>query len=296
MKNLTWTADFFPRSGQYHIYHFYGDKDKTVIQVRDDSATSIDPVKYTYHTRPYNSINIVFEVKNITLKDAGYYGGGTSQIAARSGSGVVLVVKGKPTKPEIRGTMNSTENSDFSLTCTSQSTSRPSYYSKTVSLNYIWYRNNTVIDSETKMTLRFPRISRDVRFNKYSCQSKESIVSEESEEIQINVLYGPNSVAITPQLPVHKTVSVKNGDYIGPYNCQADCNPPCTIQWNYKLSNGTFREAKSNGSTLLQQRVFRDQVLFRCVARSTYDKLLHTPIILYIRCKNFIVNTFMKHI
>ncbi|XP_048749343.2 uncharacterized protein LOC125661400 [Ostrea edulis] len=281
-KNLSWMEAFFPRSWEYNIFHFYDSSNKTVIQVRGDGATSINAEKYVYHSRPFNSTNVVFEVKNITLMDAGYYGGGTTQINARRGQGVILVVRGKPTKPEIAGILKVNETSDVILTCSSNSTSRPSYYRKTVSLRYIWYRNHTVMHLETGMTLRLPRISRDVRFNKYSCQAKESIVSEKSDAIKINILYGPSSVTINPKLPVNKTVSVKDGNYIGPYHCSADCNPPCIIKWEYKLSSGTFRDATSDGGTLVQQRVFKDKVLFRCVARSTFYKSLRTPIKLYI--------------
>ncbi|XP_056002518.1 uncharacterized protein LOC125663395 isoform X1 [Ostrea edulis] len=282
--NLTFAADFIPNSGEYDIYHFYDGTSNRIIRVTSNNESSMNYSKYAYHTRPNTSTNITFEVKNITLMDAGYYGFRTTGIADRSGQGVVLVVKGKPTKPEIAVTLNLIENSDVILTCSSNSTSRPSYYRKTVSLNYIWYRNNTVIDSETRMTLRLPRISRDLRFNKYSCQSKETIMSVKSEEIQINVLYGPSSVTITPQLPVNKTVSVEDGAYIRPYNCSADCNPPCIIKWRYKLSNGTSKEAESNGSSLLRQRVFKDQdkSSFRCVAKSASGKRSHEDIKLYI--------------
>jgi hypothetical protein len=94
---------------------------------------------------------------------------------------------GKPTKPVITGPINVTENNDIILTCSSKSTSRPSYYAKTVSLNYAWYINNTVIESETNTTLRFPKASKDIRFNKFSCLAMESIESERSEEIRVNV-------------------------------------------------------------------------------------------------------------
>lgn len=50
--------------------------------------------KYTYITRPYDSTNITFEIRNITLDDAGYYNGGTLADAAWSGGGVVLIVSG----------------------------------------------------------------------------------------------------------------------------------------------------------------------------------------------------------
>lgn len=51
--------------------------------------------KYTCLTRPYNSTNIMFEIRNITPDDAGYYNGGTTAYAAWWGGGVVLIVSGK---------------------------------------------------------------------------------------------------------------------------------------------------------------------------------------------------------
>ena len=99
-----------------------------------------------------------------------------------------FLFEGKPTKPTVTGpNADVTETSDVTLTCSSTSTSRPSYYAKTVSLTYTWYRNDTVITSDTGRTLVLRRVSRDVRFNKYSCQATESLVSEKSEEIQIDV-------------------------------------------------------------------------------------------------------------
>jgi hypothetical protein len=43
-------------------------------------------------------------------------------------------------------------------------------------------------------TLNLSNISKDVRFNKYSCQANESIASTKSEDIQINVMCKYNSV------------------------------------------------------------------------------------------------------
>jgi hypothetical protein len=94
-KNLTWVAPFISIASGYNIYHFYDDKNKTIIRVPGDSANSIDPVKYVYHTRPYNSTDIKFEIRNIALMDAGYYAGGASFSTARSTEGVILVVKGE---------------------------------------------------------------------------------------------------------------------------------------------------------------------------------------------------------
>jgi hypothetical protein len=75
------------------------------------------------------------------------------------------------------------------LICSSTSTSRPSYYAKNVSLTYIWYKNDTVMTSETRRTLVLSKISRDERFNQYSCQANETTsVSEKSEQKRISVL------------------------------------------------------------------------------------------------------------
>jgi hypothetical protein len=68
---------------------------KLIIRVPGDNATSIDPDKYVYHTRPFDATDIKFEIKNIALMDAGYYAGGTSESVARDGEGMILVVKGK---------------------------------------------------------------------------------------------------------------------------------------------------------------------------------------------------------
>jgi hypothetical protein len=120
----------------------------------------------------------------------------------------------------------------------------------------------------------------------------------------LSITDGPTSVIISPP---DQTISLKDGDYIGPYHCSADCNPPCTIQWKYKLSNGTFLDAKSNGltllrqqsngmfgnvmssgATLLRQQVFRDKdkALFRCTALQNGIRKSQADINLNVMCKN----------
>lgn len=99
----------------------------------------------------------------------------------------LILFAGKPTKPKITGSLNVIENSEALLTCVSNSTSRPSYYSKAVSFNYTWFINDTVLTSEVGNALTIPRITRDERFNKYSCQTKETIQSDKSDDIQVNV-------------------------------------------------------------------------------------------------------------
>lgn len=92
-KNISWTAAFFPFT-RYIIYHINKEnRTALIMQVYHEGAT-LSP-KYSYLTRPFNSTNIMFEIRNITLDDAGYYYGGIFFNGAVFGGGVILIVSGK---------------------------------------------------------------------------------------------------------------------------------------------------------------------------------------------------------
>jgi hypothetical protein len=84
---VPWKAEDQQR---YYIYHFNGDKRHIIVRVGTNGSSKIKSSKYTVHRQSGVSLT----VKNITRMDAGYYGVGSSQTAARSGPGVVLVVEG----------------------------------------------------------------------------------------------------------------------------------------------------------------------------------------------------------
>lgn len=91
--NVSWTAPFFPLAGHYFVYH----KNITIISISSSGVKyggDTMSTKYSYLTRPFTSTNIMFEIGDITVDDAGYYNGETSAAAALSGSGVVLIVSG----------------------------------------------------------------------------------------------------------------------------------------------------------------------------------------------------------
>lgn len=95
--NLSWTAAFFPSPGQYNVYHT-DRENKTVFSISSNRVSyggGTKSIKYTYLTRPVDSTYIMFEIRDITLENAGYYNAGTSPDAASSGGGVVLIVRGK---------------------------------------------------------------------------------------------------------------------------------------------------------------------------------------------------------
>nr|XP_034322737.1 uncharacterized protein LOC105329042 isoform X1 [Crassostrea gigas] len=267
--NLSWTAPFFPVAGLYIVYHTYREN-RTVFRI-ESSGVSYggynQSSKYTYLTRPDNSTNIMFEIRDITLVDAGYYNGGSNDEAAWSGGGVVLIVHNKPSKPKITGDLNVEVNNATSLTCSSQSTSAPDYYSKLVTLSHTWLVNETKMSREIRDTLRL-KVTKDFKYNKYSCTATEDVMeSDRSDPVQINPLYGPDILTITPELKlnVDDKLTVREGGTIGPFVCTADCNPLCNITWRVKTSDG-LSDVRSEMGTLLPQAVQRDMRLFRCIA------------------------------
>lgn len=268
--NVSWTASFFPASGQYNVYHTFREN-RTIISIGSSEVSyGVGTVskKYAYLTRPFNSTNIMFEIRDITLGDAGYYNGGISSDAAWSGGGVVLIVKDKPSKPNITGNLKVEINRNITLACSSQSTSVPDYYSKLITLSFTWFVNGTKMNGETSRIISL-KVTRELKHNRYSCTAiEEGLESDRSDPVQINPLYGPDRITITPEpiLNINDKLTVREGETIGPFVCTADCNPPCIITWRVKKDPDRFSNASSNMGTLLQQAVQRNMQLFRCIA------------------------------
>ncbi|XP_052710528.1 uncharacterized protein LOC128184926 isoform X2 [Crassostrea angulata] len=268
--NISWTAAYFPFSGQYYVYHTYKEN-RTILSISssgvnygEDTQTS----KYAYTSRPFNSTNIVFEIRDITLDDAGYYNGGLSADAAWSGGGVVLIVSGKPEKPKIDGKLNTLVNAFLELICVSKSTSTPDYYSKLLILSYTWFINNTKVEGKAKESFIL-NVTKWHRYNRYSClATEEDLESDRSDAVQINPLYGPEKLTLTPKpkLDENDKFTVLEGDIVGPILCSADCNPPCNVTWKYKDSNGQ-RDALSQKGILLLRNVNRSNTQITCLSR-----------------------------
>ncbi|XP_052710525.1 uncharacterized protein LOC128184925 [Crassostrea angulata] len=265
-KNISWTAAFFPIT-KYNIYHINKENRTASIMHVYHEGAKLSP-KYSYLTRPFNSTNILFEIRNITLDDAGYYNGGTNFHDARFGGGVLLIVSGTPKKPRINGTLTTLVDTHLELTCISKSTSAPDYYSKLVTLSYTWFINNTKMDKETRDTLRL-KVTKGHRYTRYSCTAtEEDLESVQSDALQINPLYGPEQLIFTPKPNVNKydKLTVKEGDVVGPIFCSADCNPPCNVTWKYKESNG-LKDALSQNGILLLQSINRNVTQIICSSR-----------------------------
>nr|XP_022306370.1 uncharacterized protein LOC111112826 isoform X2 [Crassostrea virginica] len=269
--NIYWTSPSFPRAGTYNIYHT--DKvNRSIIEVTSSSAT-FDETEYEYQSRPFDSTNINFTIKDVSRADAGYYNGGLSPEAAWSGGGVVLIVHDKPSKPKIQGNLNIMVDSHSELTCSSSSTTAPDYYARLRPLSYTWYVNKTQLDGETNDTLR-SRVTRNHKYNQYSCTARDKLGSDRSGPVYINPMYPPDKLKIfpEPQLNLNGKLTVKEGDSIGPYTCTSDCNPPCDITWKYKDSTSRgFFDVESTG-LLIGHIVNRSIALYRCITQYPPDK------------------------
>ena len=96
--NISWTAPFFPKAGTYTIYHTDKvNKSTRIIQVWGGhwGRAELERSKYEYVSRPYDSTNITFEIKDISANDAGHYYGGTRAESAWCSESSVLIVHSK---------------------------------------------------------------------------------------------------------------------------------------------------------------------------------------------------------
>lgn len=234
---LKWKESCFPQANGLNVYHMYK-QDEIIMNVRSNNVSYQQTkqfTKYTYLSNPLISDNVEFEIRNITLNDAGYYNSGSTLADAQSSDGVVLIVYDKPEKPKIQGELNIRVGDVATLKCSSRSTSAPDYYQKIARLSYSWFHNEKQMVEKTTDTIEI-NVTKDHKFNNYSCIAKEILKSDRSDQVQINPLYGPKEITITSNNRVLKTITVKERDSIGPFRCQADCNPPCNISWTYDNS------------------------------------------------------------
>lgn len=90
---FSWSIPYFPSAGDYFIYHMgnrIGDL-REIIGVSSGNTFKTDRLKYRYISQSDNSKNISFEIKNISLEDAGYYTSGPDKGAVVDGHYLIVV-------------------------------------------------------------------------------------------------------------------------------------------------------------------------------------------------------------
>ncbi|XP_062585184.1 uncharacterized protein LOC134246853 [Saccostrea cucullata] len=204
---------------------------------------------------------------HVTTIDAGYYSAGYNATDSRTRQGVVLVVSGRPTKPVITGNFNIPVNEKTALTCNSRSTSTPKFFKKIPAMKYTWFVNNTEIPNAFNQTLEF-QVRRSHVYDKFTCHAQERLRSE-SDVAKIEPFYGPDIVRLIPSLD--EPIQLRDRGLLGPFNCTAECNPPCVFHWMTVHPDGQRYDIITNGSMLPIQVVNKNNKLtFRCVVTGRY--------------------------
>lgn len=98
-----------------------------------------------------------------------------------------FVFQDKPEKPKIQGELNIRVGDVATLKCSSRSTSAPDYYQKIARLSYSWFHNEKQMVEKTTDTIEI-NVTKDHKFNNYSCIAKEILKSDRSDQVQINPL------------------------------------------------------------------------------------------------------------
>lgn len=97
---------------------------------------------------------------------------------------------------------------------------------------------------------------------------------------------GPETIEIIPQPPIQreKKVIITEGMVIGPYDCAADCNPPCDVTWSHANSTGSSY-ALVQGEQTLQHIASREMLSFSCRAEGKFGQPIERTILLDVICK-----------
>ncbi|XP_061171969.1 uncharacterized protein LOC133181494 [Saccostrea echinata] len=135
-----------------------------------------------YLSKPINSTNIIFQIRNVTSDDAGIYTGGTSSSIAEKGNKIHAIVYGKPRKPTITGQSAVNLGDYVTLKCSSNSTSTPEYYKLFPAITYEWYKNSNYIKSGKILRLI---VDENLFLDVITCKAKEKLYSDPSDTIHI---------------------------------------------------------------------------------------------------------------
>ncbi|XP_071094601.1 cell adhesion molecule CEACAM5-like [Haliotis cracherodii] len=206
---------------------------------------------------------MAFDLRSVVRSDAGDY------LCGRNGvfgiipqCGQKLVVLGQPTKPTLNGPSSPVFGRQFTLTCSSTSTTVPADHGQT--LTYTWQRNNTNITVTSPGSLyTFTVSSRD---SHYRCKATEGQgpESEWSQLYNMEPLYGPYAVNLQPSALSY--TRREGQESVPSILCSATCRPACT---SYKwFKDGTVH---SDGATLTLPVADRSQTgSYKCQASNTH--------------------------
>ncbi|XP_071094603.1 neural cell adhesion molecule 1-like [Haliotis cracherodii] len=226
---------------------------------------------------------MTFDLRSVARSDAGDYTCGSNGIAdIIPQCGQKLVVPGQPTRPTLTGQSAPVFERQFTLTCSSTSTTVPADHALT--LTYTWQRDNIDLTvTSPGSPYNFTVSSRDS--HSYRCKATEGqgLESEWSQlynmEPQCGKIWrvffcfrtcvytvltdGPYAVTLQPS-----TLSYtrrEGQESVPSILCSATCRPACTYKW---FKDGTVH---SDGATLTLPVADRSQTgSYKCQASNTH--------------------------
>ncbi|XP_071094653.1 cell adhesion molecule CEACAM5-like [Haliotis cracherodii] len=211
-----------------------------------------------------NTRIMTFDLRSVVRSDAGDYvcgKNGVSVIIPQCGQ--KLVVPGQPTKPTLNGQSAPVFGRQFTLTCSSTSTTVPADHGLT--LTYTWQRDNTDIPVTSPGSHYTFTVSYRDSHN-YRCKATEGqgLESEWSQLYNMEPQYGPYAVNLQPST---LSYTRREGQERVPIIlCSATCRPACT---SYKWFKGAT--VHSDGATLTFPVADRSQTgSYNCQASNTH--------------------------
>lgn len=87
-----------------------------------------------------------------------------------------------------------------------------------------------------------------------------------------------------PDLPKQKSITIREGESIGSYQCIADCNPPCNMTWKYMDTDSKIFSLPK-GRNLTKQYANRTIKSYHCVAEWKSQPKRERDFALDVKCK-----------
>ncbi|XP_066575213.1 B-cell receptor CD22 [Amia ocellicauda] len=203
----------------------------------------------------------VHSFSQITIEDKGRYCCQvTNKLGTVNSTEVVIDVKYAPKGVTIKRPFEGAihEGRDVTFKCNVQGSNPPEF-------GFAWYKDSMKTSTKGK-DLHFQSISY-TDAGSYCCEASNSVGSMKSEEIRIDVLYGP----LRPTIQTNPSNGKVKVGYRIKFTCKTQANPAPNYYWYKKDSKSTVRlEPKSQVMDLVKVTV-KDAGKYHCSAENEYN-------------------------
>ncbi|KAI8775441.1 immunoglobulin superfamily member 10, partial [Biomphalaria glabrata] len=221
--------------------------------------------------------------------DAGMYQcwDGALQATIIENCGQKLIIVRKPNQPIIFSLTKALKGNTLELSCNASSTSLPADHGLKQAI--VWRDElNTIIGipAGEKFVVN-PNSQLEIRNLEHSdigrqltCTSSEKAeglattpVSEPSLPYQIRLEGAPSEkdVRLTPPIRNKAKIIRREQERLS-YNCSAECEPHCTVQWTFETLNSQTPLNLSDPGVLKLRVKQEDHGVYRCIAKNTFGE------------------------